>query len=62
VRGGPEQTEGPYFVDEVLERSDIRVDPSDGAQSDGARVDLRIGVHRVDGDTCAPLPGARVDL
>jgi len=58
----PEQTEGPYFVDEVLERSDIRVDPSDGAQSEGARFDLRIGVHRVDGDACAPLPGARVDL
>ncbi|HKY09112.1 MAG TPA: hypothetical protein VJQ55_12750, partial [Candidatus Binatia bacterium] len=25
----PEQTEGPYFVDEKLNRSDIRVDPSD---------------------------------
>jgi hypothetical protein len=27
----PEQTEGPYFVDEKLKRSDIRSDPSDGS-------------------------------
>ena len=26
----PEQTEGPYFVDERLNRSDIRSDPTDG--------------------------------
>jgi hypothetical protein len=26
----PAQTEGPYFVEEALNRSDIRVDPSDG--------------------------------
>ena len=25
----PEQTEGPYFVDERLNRSDIRSDPAD---------------------------------
>jgi hypothetical protein len=27
----PKQTEGPFFVDERLNRSDIRVDPSDGS-------------------------------
>src|SRR5688572_22456343 len=27
----PEQTEGPYFVDEQLNRSDIRSDPTDGS-------------------------------
>ena len=26
----PAQTEGPYFVDERLHRSDVRSDPSDG--------------------------------
>ena|SRR5688572_13324162 len=26
----PEQTEGPYFVDEQLDRSDIRTEPSSG--------------------------------
>src|SRR2546427_2648224 len=30
----PEQTEGPYFVDERLNRSDIRSDPSDGSRSE----------------------------
>jgi hypothetical protein len=27
----PQATEGPYFVDEMLNRSDIRADPSDGS-------------------------------
>jgi len=27
----PEQTEGPYFAEERLNRSDIRSDPSDGS-------------------------------
>ena len=27
----PQQTEGPYFVDEKLDRSDIRSEPSTGA-------------------------------
>ena len=31
----PEQTEGPYFVDEKLNRSDIRSDPSDGSVKPG---------------------------
>ena len=31
----PEQTEGPYFVDEMLNRSDIRSDPSDGSVKEG---------------------------
>lgn len=58
----PEQTEGPYFVDEVLERRDIRVDPSDGARSEGVPLTLRLGVHRVDGEACAPVTGAKVDI
>src|SRR5438270_5375918 len=31
----PEQTEGPYFVDDRLNRSDIRSDPSDGSVKEG---------------------------
>ncbi|HUQ21008.1 MAG TPA: hypothetical protein VM099_15420, partial [Gemmatimonadaceae bacterium] len=31
----PAQTEGPYFVDEKLNRSDIRSDPSDGSVKPG---------------------------
>lgn len=33
--GKPEQTEGPYFLDGMLNRSDVRSDPSDGIISDG---------------------------
>src|SRR5262245_53343825 len=31
----PELTEGPYFVDEKLNRADIRSDPSDGSVRPG---------------------------
>ena len=31
----PEQTEGPYFVDEQLNRSDIRSEPSDNSVQTG---------------------------
>ena len=31
----PELTEGPYFVDEMLNRSDVRSDPGTGTVSDG---------------------------
>ena len=34
----PQQTEGPYFVDERLNRSDIRSDPSDGSVKEGVPV------------------------
>jgi hypothetical protein len=32
----PAKTEGPYFVDEKLDRSDIRTDPASGTTSPGA--------------------------
>ena len=37
----PEQTEGPCFVDEALERSDIRRDPATGRMSMGAPLALQ---------------------
>jgi protocatechuate 3,4-dioxygenase beta subunit len=58
----PEQTEGPYFVDERLNRADLRLDPTDGSIKDGALLRVRMAVARVDGSACAPLPGATVDL
>ena len=58
----PAQTEGPYFVDEKLNRSDIRPDPSNGKVSDGALLDLTLRVSRVGGAACTPLAGAIVDL
>lgn len=58
----PEQTVGPYFVDELLNRADIRSDPADGSLRDGVPLRLVIGVYQVDGDACTPLSGAHVDI
>lgn len=58
----PAQTEGPYFVDERLKRADIRLDPTSDAMSEGLPLRLRINVSRVDGNACAPVQGALVDV
>src|SRR5918995_1109119 len=55
----PEQTEGPYYVNTGLERSDIR------EEREGVPLDLTFNVSRVDeGDAsaCGPLAGAVVDV
>jgi len=59
----PEQTEGPYFVDERLHRSDIRSDPATGEIKAGVRLALTVALSRVGGDgQCQPLSGAQVDI
>lgn len=58
----PEQTEGPYFVDERLNRSDIRSDPGSGAVSAGVPLALAFLVSRVNKGTCEPLAGAQLDV
>lgn len=53
----PEQTEGPYFVEAGLNRSDIR------EEREGIPLDLTFNVSRIDPDTaCTPLAGALVDI
>jgi protocatechuate 3,4-dioxygenase beta subunit len=51
----PAKTEGPYFVDERLERSDIR------AGQAGVPLTLKLIVLDQDGG-CAPVAGAQVDI
>ncbi len=58
----PELTEGPYFVDGMLNRLDIRVDPSDGSIKEGVPLRLIYRVQDVTGGVCAPLAGAQVDV
>jgi len=59
----PQQTEGPYFVDEKLLRSDIRPDPATGVVKTGAPLNLRLEVSQVTADgICAPIAGAQVDI
>lgn len=58
----PALTEGPYFVDEKLARSDIRSDPSNGSVRPGTPLTLTFLVSRVSGTSCAAHAGATVDV
>jgi protocatechuate 3,4-dioxygenase beta subunit len=55
-------TEGPYFVDEMLNRSDIRTDPVSGVVSTGIPLTLTFNVSRVANSACTPLTGAYLDV
>ena len=58
----PEQTEGPYFVDTRLDRSDIRPEPGDGSVKAGLPLALVLNLSRVTAAGCTPLQGALVDV
>jgi protocatechuate 3,4-dioxygenase beta subunit len=58
----PASTQGPYYVDEGLNRSDIRSDPTDGSVRQGALLALTLSVSTLSKGACAPLEGAVVDL
>jgi protocatechuate 3,4-dioxygenase beta subunit len=58
----PALTEGPYYVNENLDRSDIRVDTSTGKAMDGSPLTLNWVVSKVDGNACVPLEGVLVDV
>ena len=68
VEGTPQQIEGPYFVDGMPNRSDLRSEPSDGSMQEGIPLNITFNVYKVldsDGDgkgTCVPFNGAKVDL
>ena len=58
----PASTAGPYYVDEKLNRSDIRSDPSDGSVRQGALLALTLNVSSITKNACTPLQGAIVDV
>jgi len=58
----PRQTEGPFFVDEPLNRSDLRSDPGSGEIAPGVPLRLALRVSRLTEANCDPLAGARVDV
>lgn len=57
----PEMTEGPYYVDEDLNREDIRSDTATGVVREGTPLELLLSVSRV-GERCTPLAGALVEI
>ena len=58
----PAQTEGPFFVDEKLNRVDIRSDPGTGKVTAGTSLDMELRVYRVADGSCQPMAGAMVDV
>jgi len=58
----PASTAGPYYVDEKLNRADIRSDPTDGAVKPGALLALTVSVSSIAKGSCSPLRDAIVDL
>lgn len=58
----PELTIGPYFVDDQLNRSDIRSEPSDNSVKEGVPLTLNIVVASIGDNSCTPIEGAQVDI
>ena len=58
----PELTIGPYFVDDQLNRSDIRSEPSDNSVTAGVPLTLNINVASIGNNSCTPIEGAQVDI
>lgn len=58
----PQQTEGPYFIDERLRRSDIRSDTTDVELQEGVPLHLAFRVSRITGNSCLPLADAVIDV
>jgi protocatechuate 3,4-dioxygenase beta subunit len=58
----PASTQGPYFVDERLHRSDLRSDPTDGSVKEGVLLAVTLNVSSLSQGGCQPLEGAIVDL
>ena len=61
LHGLPQQTEGPYFVDGMPNRSDIIMDTS-GLTQKGVNLSLTIHVYGIDNWLCVPVQGAKVDI
>lgn len=58
----PELTIGPYFVDERLNRSDVRSDPTTGVVKQGVQLNLTFQISRLSSGACSALSGAMVDI
>ncbi len=58
----PELAGGPSYVDEHLNRSDIRSDPGTGEVRQGALLALTFAISRIDAGACTRFAGATVDV
>lgn len=58
----PEQGEGPFFIDDDLNRSDIRSDPANGELKSGVPLALNFMISTISNGNCQALEGAQVDI
>jgi protocatechuate 3,4-dioxygenase beta subunit len=58
----PSATEGPFWVDEQLRRTDVRSDPTTGALRQGLPLYLTVTVSKLANGEARPLPVAYVDI
>ena len=58
----PAIEEGPFFVDEKLNRSDVRTDPSDGSATPGVPLEITFRLARLSGTSCTALAGGTIDI
>lgn len=58
----PELAEGPFFVDDMLERSDLVAGETARGVTMGSPLILELGVYRMDGNACSPFSDAIVDI
>jgi protocatechuate 3,4-dioxygenase beta subunit len=58
----PTATEGPYFVDGALHRSDLTAGTREPAVVQGTPLALNVNVSRMRASSCEPIVGAQVDL
>jgi len=58
----PTMTEGPFFVDEKLNRTDLTSGTTRKSVVNGLPLALAFTVYKLTGDKYAPLPGAQVDV
>src|SRR3954452_7286456 len=62
ILSDPALTEGPYFVDELLNRSDIRSDTATNNVQQGLSTYLTVNVSQLNNCAITPLTGAFVDI
>ena len=62
IEGTPQQTEGPYFVDGMPNRTDITSNTLNGAVQDGIPLTLVINVYDSSDGSCIPISGSQVDI
>ncbi len=58
----PQLTEGPFFVDEKLNRSDLTAGTTRPGVVRAVPLLLTVNVHKLTGTASAPLPGAHFDV